>query len=346
MKRILMGAVAGAVLAGVFSVGFAMVKARETSGSANVANQKLPISPIIRCINLGNALDAPNEGDWTYKIEDDHIREIAAAGFDSVRLPVRWSAHAQSKPPYSIDPVFFARVEYVIDLAIAEGLIVVLDVHHYEAIMQAPDAHVDRLDAMWRQIAKRFRHHGDKIVYEVLNEATGELTNKKLYPINVRLLTTIRNNAGGEPWVILGGDEWGNLSGLKSARFPRDARTVLTFHDYGPFEFTHQGAEFTVQKYPAGKTWGSASDLEEVDALFEEAKQFGLKRNKPVFLGEFGVIKTVPDDQRAEWIEYYRRSAEDSGIGWCLWDFGAAFGIYDVETKSWSEQIKHALLGE
>lgn len=51
-----------------------------------------------RCVNLGNALEAPNEGDWGYRIEPAHIRAIAAAGFDGIRLPVRWDAHAGAAP--------------------------------------------------------------------------------------------------------------------------------------------------------------------------------------------------------------------------------------------------------
>ncbi|HEY1982387.1 MAG TPA: hypothetical protein VGH13_20115 [Xanthobacteraceae bacterium] len=28
-----------------------------------------------------------------------------------MRIPIRWSAHANSEPPYAIDPVFFERVD-------------------------------------------------------------------------------------------------------------------------------------------------------------------------------------------------------------------------------------------
>ena len=63
-----------------------------------------------RGMNLGNALEAPNEGDWGMKVEEEYLKAIADAGFQTVRLPVKWSAHAMKEPPYTIDPKFLARV--------------------------------------------------------------------------------------------------------------------------------------------------------------------------------------------------------------------------------------------
>src|ERR1700681_3953301 len=49
-----------------------------------------------RGINLGNALDAPQEGAWGVTLEADYFRLIQEAGFNSVRIPIRWSAHAST----------------------------------------------------------------------------------------------------------------------------------------------------------------------------------------------------------------------------------------------------------
>ncbi|HKD37098.1 MAG TPA: hypothetical protein VKB78_09865, partial [Pirellulales bacterium] len=56
-----------------------------------------------RGINLGNALEAPHEGDWGVTLKESYFEAIASAGFDSVRIPVRWSAHAAESQPYTID---------------------------------------------------------------------------------------------------------------------------------------------------------------------------------------------------------------------------------------------------
>lgn len=47
-----------------------------------------------RGVNMGNMLEAPNEGDWGLFVKEEYFDTIKEAGFDFVRLPVRWSTHA------------------------------------------------------------------------------------------------------------------------------------------------------------------------------------------------------------------------------------------------------------
>ena len=68
-----------------------------------------------RGVNLGNALEAPHEGDWGVRLKEEYIERIAQAGFNSVRIPVRWSGQAQGYPPYAIAEGFLNRVDWAID---------------------------------------------------------------------------------------------------------------------------------------------------------------------------------------------------------------------------------------
>ena len=67
-----------------------------------------------RGINLGNALEAPKEGEWGVKLKAEYFTAIKKAGFATVRLPVRWSAHAGKEAPYTIDPKFAERVDWAL----------------------------------------------------------------------------------------------------------------------------------------------------------------------------------------------------------------------------------------
>src|SRR5512146_2138590 len=50
-------------------------------------------SALRRGINFGNMLEAPKEGDWGLTVQEDYFDLVKEAGFDFVRLPVRWFAH-------------------------------------------------------------------------------------------------------------------------------------------------------------------------------------------------------------------------------------------------------------
>ena len=71
-----------------------------------------------RGVNLGNALDAPSEGEWGVVLKEEFFQAVKDAGFSSIRLPVRWSAHAMTQPPYTINPDFMKRVDWAVNCAV------------------------------------------------------------------------------------------------------------------------------------------------------------------------------------------------------------------------------------
>ena len=65
---------------------------------------------------------------------------IAGAGFDSVRVPVRWSAYAGETPPHTIDETILVRVDWVLDQATRTGLAAIVNVHLYDELSADPAA--------------------------------------------------------------------------------------------------------------------------------------------------------------------------------------------------------------
>ena len=57
----------------------------EPEVDAFTMNQRLA-----RTVNLGNALEAPNEGEWGVVLKEEFFQVIHQKGFTAVRLPVRW----------------------------------------------------------------------------------------------------------------------------------------------------------------------------------------------------------------------------------------------------------------
>jgi len=58
--------------------------------------------PMRRGVNLGDALEAGAAVDRGNPIAGGDLAAIAKAGFDGLRLPVRWDEHADTEAPYSI----------------------------------------------------------------------------------------------------------------------------------------------------------------------------------------------------------------------------------------------------
>jgi endoglucanase len=301
-------------------------------------------NPIESCINLGGALEAGYEGEWGYIIEDAHLKKIADAGFGTVRVPINWAGHTRKSAPYIIDEAFFSRVDHVVDTALAEGLQVIINVHHYNKLMDRPIEQMPRFAAIWRQIAERYKDYPETVIFEVLNEPYGEMTERRLASANFTTLEIIRKTNPSR-WVIFSGVQWGNFEGLIGMNFPKDPKTMLTFHYYDPFEFTHQGAGWTSTKYKKGQDWGSDEDVAKFKADIGNLTSHPIFQSHILFLGEFGAIRHAAPQARFEYIKTVREFAAEYDVGWCYWDFVGEFKAYDLETESWIPEVKSALLG-
>jgi len=301
-----------------------------------------------RGVNLGNALEAPSEGEWGMVIQEEYLQLIKDAGFNSVRIPVRWNAHALDEEPYTIDASFFSRVDQVIGWALNRDLFVVLNIHHYNALMEEPQSHKKRFLALWQQIAEHYYNHSNDLLFEVLNEPHSGLT-PSLWNSYLREAIAIIRKSNPYRTLVIGTAPWGGIGGLEDLSIPEEDRNIIaTVHYYEPFQFTHQNAEW-VEGSAAwdGTAWsGTVEQKEDVDQDFDYVLEWAGEQDRPVFLGEFGAYSAAPDESRHRWTSYVRNAAEERGFSWAYWEFGAGFGIYDRESREWRDGLLNALISK
>ena len=328
----------------LIALAFCVSGCGQISSQNTVAELALDVAtpPINRCMNLGSALEASFEGEWGYVVRRADLVRLKEAGFDTVRLPVRWSAHTGASAPFDIDPDLFARVDEIVSWAEEIGLKIIVNVHHFDALNEDPDTHEPRLEAIWDQIATHYAGASEHLIFETLNEPHTNMTIERTDIMNRRLLDRIRADHP-DRWIILGTAFWGNLSGLEASDPPYDPRAMLTYHEYSPFEFTHQGASWADAK-DTGIRWGTRKDVAEMLTELDKAVMVQNRKGMPVFVGEFGVYQGVPMEQRARWTRTLRQGMEARGLAWCHWDYAGSLNVYDVEREAWLPDLKAALL--
>lgn len=288
---------------------------------------KGPRLPVGKCINMGNMLELPKEGEWGRAIADNDFRIIRDAGFNTVRIPVRWSAHAGQSAPYTIDPAFIGRVKYVVGLADAAGLHVILDMHAYDLLMYDPDAHAARFAAMWKQIGKAFASQGSNVWFELLNEPKGKISNANLLTILKPALANIRATNPTRP-VIIGGAPGSEVVSLRTLEMPDDPYVVPTIHTYEPMEFTHQGADWVSPKLPLGRAYGTAADLTQLKGLVSEVRAYMDRTGRVPFVGEYGAIdENVPLYQRIQYYATVSAAFASIGVQSCAWSYDNTFRL-------------------
>jgi endoglucanase len=301
-----------------------------------------------RGINLGNMLEAPSEGDWGVRFDDSFPSLIRDAGFDHVRIPVRWSAHFVDPQATSIQPVFLRRVREVVDQCLTHDLRVVLNVHHFDEIHEDPVARTKTLQHIWACIGREFFGYPNQLYFELLNEPHGKLTTRQWNQMFPQILRQIRLRHPNR-CVIVGPGEWNSHRELPALRLPvEDQLLIATCHYYQPFEFTHQGADWLQTAAPPVGRRFPATELEPASIAgdFEAIASWSRQYRRPVYIGEFGSYSKAPMSDRVRWTELISRQAQKHSLSWAYWEFCSGFGVYDQKKGTWNHDLLQKLMLE
>lgn len=285
-------------------------------------------------INLGNTLEPPIEAGWNNPAAEEYYFDLyKEAGFETVRIPVRWDEHTSKTFPYTIDSNWLNRVEKILDWGLARDLFIVVNSHHDNWIKENytnPDIR-ERFDSIWSQISVRFKDKSEKLIFEVLNEPHG-LDKTQNDDMHARIISIIRKT-NPTRLIIFQGHDWGGSNELLQAAIPDDNYVIGSFHSYDPYRFGLLGEG----------TWGSSTDITTLRNKFNGVKSWSDTNGIPVILGEFGSLRICDYNSRMKHYKYYVEFAQDYGFISCAWDDGGDFRIMERETKDWLE-VKDILI--
>lgn len=327
----------------------------EQAGFGGLAIQRWDIAMnrvLGRGINFGNSFDAHCETCWGNPWQPEYFETIGAEAFDHIRLPVRWepSDRSMNEAPFTIFPVFFERIKEVVDKALAEGLPVVLNMHHHDELFYTEDpadfaVQRARFIAQWAQIAEFFDDYPeDLLFFELLNEPHDNVTPAIWNEMIGEGLAEVRA-VNPDRMVLIGTALRGGFNGLAHLVLPADDALILTPHYYEPFTFTHQSSHVANSAAWAGTEWRD-SDIERQAVLDDLAvvTAFAEANDIPVYLGEFGVIQDADFDSRVRYLRFLTRTFESLDMSWAVWQFTSGFTVTDETTKEFIPELLDALL--
>lgn len=302
--------------------------------------------PVGTCVNMGNSLEPPQESAWGgAPITAEDFARIKAAGFDTIRLPVRWHNKSMSQPPYTIDPEWMERVAQVVDQALAAGLNVILNSHHFDPIYEDPAGVSAWHGGVWAQIAKRFEGYPqDTLWFELENEPHNKFDNSNLIETLRPAYEAVRALHPTRP-VIYGGGDWSGIDSLATLPLPADDNVYPTFHYYEPFDYTHQGADWVKPKPPEpGRAYGTSADKERLQADLAKIEAYVARTGKLPFMGETGAYdlhSATPERAR-----YHRAITEtfgQTGMGICVWAYSNTYPFWDQKSGQWLPGLRAAI---
>ncbi len=316
--------------------------------------------------NLGNSLESlPGEtGFGNPLVTQQLIDSVKHAGFNAVRIPASWDIHAD-QTTHVIDPVWMARVKQVVDLAINDGLFVVLNIHWDGGWLQdhpvfASQTAVNvKQQAYWTQIANTFKTYDQHLLFAATNEVHADFGTPSTENITVQqsylqtFVNAVRATGGNNASRTLVVQTYNtNMQhGLSFFTLLTDTianRLIVETHFYDPFDFTLNlsgsclfwGAPFPTQ---SACTWAYEPYVTD---LFAQVRAKWVDQGIPVIVGEYGVA-TRPNlslDARQYWLQTINQIAASNGLKTFYWDNGVlpsqsnGFALVDRNTGAVTDQ--------
>lgn len=232
-------------------------------------------------------------------VTEHDIREIAALGFDHVRLPINARGVIDDAGAWREDG--FALIERAVAWSEAHGLRILLDLHGAPGgqtgtnIDDSPNGRPELFEdaryraqtiALWEELARRYRDRESVLGYDLLNEPLPNEWQHR-YPEELvalyRDLTDAVRAIDDRHLIVYEGSHWATNWSVLRERF--DDNQLLQFHRYW---------------CPPDRT-SIAEYLEVRDAL-----------DTPIYMGEGG-------ENTPGWIYAATQLYERHGIGWNFW---------------------------
>lgn len=202
-----------------------------------------------------------------------------------------------------------------------------------------PAAQMERLEALWRQLATRFKDVPDQLlVFEVLNESDEKhITAAQTTEMNDRILRVIRET-NPTRCVLIGavGDSADRL--VKELEVPNDPHIIATYHCYDPWFFASGKP-----RNPSDAIWGSESQKATYLQTMDRVKKWSDTHKVPVYLGEWATSVKCDPKSRLEYYRFVPAQAVSRGFSHAIWDDGGDMRIYNRETRQWNTNILEAV---
>lgn len=309
------------------------------SCSNSVLTPKEAIAKMSPGINIGNILEAPEEGEWNDQFfTEKFFSDFVDAGYKSVRIPVTWHTHAGMSLPYSINETFMRRIEQIVDWALSKGLIVIIDAHHEDWLKEDYCAqNKQRFDSIWSQIAFRFKDKSENLWFEPLNEPrTLEhegLTQEQVDELNERIISIIRKT-NKTRIVMYSGGGWGHEGTLMRAKVPDDPYVLASYHSYNPWPFAGEG----------DGEWGEKEDVEKLASVFDQVRAWADSNSVEVAVSEWGATKYGDFNSRMKHYSEYAKNMARVKFAGVTWDDGSGFNLYNRRTGKWNPFINDVIM--
>ncbi len=286
-------------------------------------------------------------------IQAEDFARIASWGLDHVRIPVDYNVLEDDQGGYGAPG--WERLDFALAECEKHGLKTVIDLHktagfsfdkgEAETGFFSDEGYQERFLRLWDEIARRYGHLHERVVFELLNEVTSPNFMPVWNRVAGQAIQRIRQIAP-EMLILVGSYHNNSAPAVPALDPPADDKVVYNFHSYDPLHYTHQGAPWVdvLDKSVRVPFAESGVTVEMFEKHFAPALQAAQERNAALYCGEYGVIDVVPPEDALLWFRTINQVFEKYGIARAVWSYKQMdFGVDDPRWDKWRDELVKVL---
>ena len=302
------------------------------------------------------------------RVTEAMIQAVKNAGFNAIRIPIRWQCHITNSDEMSIDPAWIARIKEVVDWCLKNDLKVIINAHHEKWLENYPTdeykvKNCEKLALLWKNIATEFADYDSRLAFAGTNEVHvkdnwKEPTNDNLIvqnAYNQTFVNAVRNTGGNNAkrHLIVQTYACNPWYGIYNEKFKIPTDLAGNGNNYMSVEF-HFYQPWSYAGYPENEThydyWGAAykdagttppENEDWMTEFFEDVVDTWSSQGLGIVIGEWGVTNrntSNPGEVQSN-MSYYcnflTKEAHNRGFSTFVWDnnkfdYGPEnYGIFD-----------------
>ena len=307
-------------------------------------------------IEIGNPANSINaETAWgNPRVTKEMIQAVKNAGFNAIRIPIRWQCHITDPQKMSIDQDWIDRIKTVVGWCLDNDLKVIINAHHEKWLESRPtsqykEENCKKLGLLWKNIATEFANYDSRLAFAGTNEVhisgywgkpePENLAVQNAY--NQKFVEAVRATGGNNakrhlivqtyvcnPWF---GIDNGDFIIPKDADGNGNNYMSVEFHFYQPWSYagypdTGDRYDYWGDKYKDAGEKVPAENEKWMTDFFEKVVNTWSSQGLGIVIGEWGVTNrnTSNPDKVHENMNYYcnflTKEAHNRGFSTFVWD--------------------------
>lgn len=262
------------------------------------------------------------------KVSASLVKAIKKAGFQTIRISVRWREHMDANGVISEE--WLDRIQEVVDYAYNRDMYVILNSHDAWISVKNEKSERKIFRRMWLQIAERFQDYDEKLIFEGMDDLFCIDEGESGFPISARgvlyrlhddFIKSVRKSGGKNEkrfLIVIPADFYGAF------KDPQDDRVLVGLSNFAPFDFMDEDAD---------KRTFTEEGKQQVDAQFEEIDRYFLSKGYSVVITQWGSRDKGNTAERIKAAKYFLAAAKERKIP-CVWAPWLD-RLIDLETLEW-----------